>query len=38
VLGRLFSEEQKAAGERVLFEKGGGCQFCHIEKQREKKD
>lgn len=32
--GRLFSSNQKEFAEDVLFNKGGGCVFCHIEEKR----
>jgi hypothetical protein len=32
--GRLFSANQKDFAEDVLFNKGGGCVFCHIEEKR----
>src|SRR5262249_4753209 len=32
--GRLFSANQKEFAEDVLFTKGGGCVFCHIEEKR----
>ena len=34
----LFTEQQKAVAEHVLFENGGGCRFCHIASKDGKED